>query len=366
LGASFSNQISKELVQLGIEEIKKFQQEANSTISSAEVNGGRKRRRVNVSDSSIALSRHHKVVEKAEGTDLSIAIIKCLRTLVSVCGSLMDRKVRIEIDTLLFKSLSPVIKGSSFLLESKAPISRDDVLRLEFYKALLSSILSPVKGCHISQLLPHAVGIFIQGKKDRNIDVADFCVLAAATTQLILHPTSPSLLPFSIAQEHAGPENQITTSATIPEAQDQISTNYTLIVQSVSKREENDDKITQALENRNIIQPESTENLGAVFDSKVVSGDIEENPDALSDSKVVSEDAEIVVEVTDWKANSGNTESLPATETRLDEIDQLEKDNTIEVISEASFEQVSNADFVQVPDEKDEDDSDSDIPDIVL
>ncbi|KAI9023758.1 rRNA processing/ribosome biogenesis-domain-containing protein [Phycomyces nitens] len=182
-GYAFANAVAKPLCPILLEDIKLVEEQKMSVMTPS--HGGKKsgkKRRLEVTNSD-ALATTETI--SAADTEVQLAALSALESLLTYYGSSMENIMRTSIDSLL---LSTILQGTQM---TETPRQTFVLAKQKLYQCLLTSVMNPIETQ--ASILPHAMRIFSAGVNDQTQQLRLTCLHGLAVCDLIIHPRLPPI-----------------------------------------------------------------------------------------------------------------------------------------------------------------------------
>lgn len=210
-GYAFAESIHKPLIASILEDLQIIEKKAAGfATTNNQQKKSHKKRRTDVTNSD-ALS--NKLVSAAS-TEVQIAALQTLDTLLQVFGFAMENGQRSSVDGTVLSRLIQIIQPTD--------MSDEEVIlvKAELYQCLISSVSHPIETQ--ASILPHASRLFSAGINDQSHQLQVICKKGLAICDLIMHSRLP---PIQRVLPKASPIVVVTTQEIVEEDEEEEQEN---------------------------------------------------------------------------------------------------------------------------------------------
>jgi hypothetical protein len=217
-GYAFAESMYKPLIAAILQDMRIIEHKAASIeAATSQKKSSHKKRRTDVTNSD-ALS--NKLVSAAS-TDVQVAALQTLATLLDVFGFAMENGQRAAVDGTVLTRLIQVIHPTDMTNEDVV------LVKAELYNCLIASVTHPIETQ--ASILPHATRLFSAGINDQSHELQRICKKGLGVCDLIMHARLP---PVQRVLPKAAPAVVITAQE-IEEEEDVVEEEETIVEEQI-------------------------------------------------------------------------------------------------------------------------------------
>lgn len=223
-GYAFAESIHKPLIASILEDLQIIEKKAAGfAITNNQQKKSHKKRRTDVTNSD-ALS--NKLVSAAS-TDVQIAALQTLATLLEVFGFALENGQRSAVDGTVLGRLIQMIQPTDMTDEEII------LVKAELYQCLISSVTHPIETQ--ASILPHASRLFSAGINDQSHQLQVICKKGLSVCDLIMHSRLP---PVQRVLPKSSPTVVITAQELLDEKEEQAEEQEEQVANDIMEEEE--------------------------------------------------------------------------------------------------------------------------------
>ncbi|KAI7903262.1 rRNA processing/ribosome biogenesis-domain-containing protein [Cokeromyces recurvatus] len=250
-GYVFAEIIHKPLISSVLKDLQIIEHKsANIVASTQQQKKSHKKRKTEITNSDSLTSK----LVSAASTDVQVAGLQALATLLDIYGFSMENGQRASVDGTILSRLIQVVHPSD--------MSNEEIIlvKAELYQCLLSSLMHPIETQ--ASILPHACRLFSAGVNEQSHQLQLICKKGLAICDLIMHTRLP---PIQRTMPNSSPVVVVTTAQGISEEEKEIDE---------EEEEEDEKKIENEEENKIILEPVVEDKNEKVKEVKEIKKDI--------------------------------------------------------------------------------------------